>query len=234
MCGRFTRTTAPARFAEIAGAVLRDHLAPSYNIAPTQKALVVREHPESGEREMVALRWGLIPHWANDAKFGARTINARTDTVATKPAFRDAFKRHRCLVATDGWYEWRVAGKSKIPTYIRHVDAHGEPEPVFFGGLWSHWYDPAVEDAHALETFTVLTREASPALAHVHDRMPFVIAPAAWDAWLDRRLTDRTKVEALLEAALLERYLAYPVSTYVNSPRNDGEKCVEEVREQLS
>lgn len=220
------RTTPPERFAALVGATIRDVLPASYNIAPRQRALVVREDPETGERALVALRWGLVPHWAEDAKIGAHTINARVDTVAVKPAFRDAFRRHRCLVAADGWYEWRVQDETKIPTFIQHLDVRGEPAPFFFAGLWSRWYDPTCEDAPARETFTILTRDAAPSLGHIHARMPFVIAPAAWAAWLDRRLSDRTQAEALLEAAARDRYRAYAVGTYVNSPRHDGEACV--------
>ncbi|MBI2803117.1 MAG: SOS response-associated peptidase [Gammaproteobacteria bacterium] len=116
-------------------------------------------------------------------------INARSETVISKPAFRDSYKYRRCLVAADGWYEWKVTPAAKVPTFIHRITADGEIALFFFAGLWASWYDKGTPDAEPLETFTILTRDASPALAEVHDRMPVILPQGAYSAWLDRRVT---------------------------------------------
>ena len=149
MCGRFTRATEARQFTDlIEGLTFSDiRLSPRFNIAPTQQALVAREHPDTRVRELVPLRWGLVPHWSKDSKTGAKLINARSETVATNPSFRDSFKARRCLVATDGWYEWRTTPAGKVPMYIRRVTPDGESVPFFFAGLWASWHDKVTPEA---------------------------------------------------------------------------------------
>jgi putative SOS response-associated peptidase YedK len=232
MCGRFTRATEARAFTDlIPGLIYSDPaVSPRYNIAPTQQALIAREHPETRSRELVSLKWGLVPHWSKDAKGGAKMINARAETVASKPAFRDSFRYRRCLVAADGWYEWRVTAAGKTPIYIQRVTHDGEIAPFYFAGLWSSWRDKAVPDAVPLETFTILTREASPALTEVHDRMPVILPQEAFNAWLDHRVTASEIVNTLVADAVSEGFHFHAVSTRVNTPRNDDAACTAAAR----
>jgi putative SOS response-associated peptidase YedK len=179
MCGRYslssTKLTLEQRFAlSQAG-----ELGPRYNIAPTQAAVVIRQ-AEDGTRMLKAMRWGLVPQWAKDASSAAKLINARADSLADKPSFRGALRSQRCLVPMDGWFEWKREGKSKRPYYIHAADNR----PFAVAGLWEQWLNPAHE---LVETFTVITVEAAPVLAGIHDRMPAVLQPESWSTWLDPR-----------------------------------------------
>lgn len=191
---------------------------PRYNAAPTQRMPVVRVF--DGKRELVLLRWGLIPSWAKDPKIGNSLINARGETVHEKPAFRSAFKARRCLVPADGFYEWRkLSGGSKQPYRITMADS----SPFAFAGLWERW-DKGDEP---LETFTIITTTANVLVAPIHDRMPVILDPADYDAWLESQ--DTTIPMALLQPYPAKRMSAYPVSTRVNSPRNDDAAVIERV-----
>lgn len=187
---------------------------PRYNIAPSQDVLAVRLM--EGKRELYKLRWGLIPSWAKDAKIAYSTINARADTVATKPAFRSAYKKRRCLIPTDGYYEWLRVGKEKQP-YLYEVDGG---ELFAFAGLWESWNDPQGE---TVESFTIITTDANELAKKVHDRMPVIIDPDDYGEWL-----------ACEEIPLIpfppERMTCRPVSTYVNNARNEGPQCTEPVQ----
>jgi putative SOS response-associated peptidase YedK len=150
---------------------------PRYNVAPTQTVPIVKTKDAGWESALV--RWGLIPAWARDAKIGYRLINARADTVATKPSFRSAFKRRRCLVPADGFYEWQKAGKGKQPFYIHRKDE----EPFAFAGLWEAWENP--EDGKEIQSCSLVTTEANALMAPIHDRMPVILDSATCDRWLD-------------------------------------------------
>ena len=228
MCGRFTRATEAREFTDlIEGLTFSEiKLPPRFNIAPTQLALVAREHPDTRVRQLVPLKSGLVPHWSTDMKIGAKMINSRSETVATKPSFRDSFKARRCLVTADGWNEWKVTPVGKVPMFIYRVTTDGEIVPFFFAGLWASWRDQAIPDAEPLETFTILTRDASPALAQVHDRMPVILPQSAYGAWLDRSLTSSQEAAGLVCAAVTEGFHHYAVSTRVNTPKNDDASCV--------
>jgi putative SOS response-associated peptidase YedK len=200
-------------------------LAPDYNVAPTRDvhAVVARD----GHRRLGTLRWGLVPPWAKDRSIGSRLINARAETVRSKPAFRRAFERRRCLVPADGFYEWAVVPgqRAKQPWFIHRVDA----EPLALAGIWERWRDPADADAGPLFTCCIITTAASADVEAVHDRMPVVLAPRAWDAWLDPATEDLDGLAELLGPAptgLLERW---PVSTAVNNVRNQGPQLAEAV-----
>jgi putative SOS response-associated peptidase YedK len=184
-----------------------------------------REVP--AERQLRVVRWGLVPFWAKDAKIGSRMINARAETVGEKPAFRRAFAQRRCLLPADGYYEWQQQdGAPKQPIYITRADGR----PLAFAGLYELWRDPSVppDDADAwLWTTTVITTSAPDDLGHIHDRMPMVIDPASWGEWLDPANRDVSDLRSLLVPAVVSGLTTYPVSTAVNSVRNNGPELIE-------
>jgi putative SOS response-associated peptidase YedK len=205
--------------------------APRYNVAPTQSVPVVRLNHE-GKRAIVAMRWGLIPSWAKEAKIGSMMINARADTVAAKPAFRAAFKARHCLVLANGFYEWQAPasaekGAKKQPYRIVLGDA-ARARPFAFAGLWERWRDPAAgKDAPPLDTFTIITTNAAPAIAHIHERMPVMLTERdEFEAWLEAEKTPPAEAQKLLLPYAGPDLAAYAVSTKVNNARYDGADCV--------
>lgn len=190
----------------------------SYNLAPSQAAPIVREL-RGGPREAVLARWGLVPSWSNDPSKGVRPINARSETVTTSRLFRPALQNRRCVVPISGFYEWQRTGRVKVPHYIR-----GRGQDILpLAGLWERW--GAGPDI--LETFTVLTTEANTLMRPLHDRMPVILEPGSISRWLDPSVTDEADVASLLgpcDPALLE---AFPVSTWVNAPSHNDERCIE-------
>lgn len=194
---------------------------PRYNIAPGQHAPVVVL--EEGRKVLQAMQWGLVPSWAKDPAFGAKTINARAETVSEKPTFRKSFSRRRCLVLTDGFYEWRKEEGSgrKIP--MRFVMKDGEP--FAFAGLWDRWESP---DGEGLDSFTIVTTAANTFIEAFHHRMPVILSPDDGELWLDPE-TDPEMLLRLLVPCDPERLKAYDVSTLVNSPKNDIPECIQPV-----
>jgi putative SOS response-associated peptidase YedK len=223
MCGRYNlKATGPELLAafEIAyDAEKFIDLGPRYNIYPTQVVPAVRR--DSGERAACLLRWGLVPPWAKDLKYGGRTTIARADTVADLNSYRAAFKSRRCLIPATGWYEWQETVKPKQPFNIRRRD-----EGVLaFAGLWESWRgDPAQPP---VETFTIITTEAAPALSYIHHRMPVVLSPKDYDLWLDPRVSERDVLLPLLIPYAGDDLTGYPVPFTVNNPRNDVPECIE-------
>lgn len=221
MCGRFTLHT---NFAEIAAEfeiTTLPLLQPRYNIAPTQPVAALRWSEANREREFAWFRWGLVPSWADDLKIGNRMINARAETVADKPAFRAAFRRRRCVVLADGYYEWKKEGARKQPYYIRLREGQ-----VFgMAGLWECWHAP---DGSAVETCTVITTDANELTKSVHDRMPVLIDGQSAAEWLSTE-ADRAQLQSLLRPYSSLRMETYPVRTLVNSPAHDAPDCVERV-----
>lgn len=216
MCGRFVAAADPDGIARLFVVDERKDadVPPSWNVAPTDPVRAVVEHDH--KRLLVAFRWGLVPHWASDERKAATLINARVETVAEKAAFRDAFPRRRCLIPADGFYEWTTddAGR-KQPHLLYRPDG----TPLAFAGLWSVWHPPE-PDREPLRTCTIITTAAAGPAAELHDRMPLVLPPTAWDAWLDRDERDVPALEALLAEA--DAALVYhPVSPEVNTPRNN-------------
>ena len=194
-------------------------LEPRYNIAPTQDVAAIRAG-EEGARSFVMLHWGLVPKWAKERAIGNRMINARSETLAEKPSFRDAFRKRRCLVLADGWYEWQVAPGGKQPWFVRMKDAR----PFAFAGLWERWKDPA--NGAQLESCTIVTTDAAPSIKKIHERMPVVLAEADWDRWLDTAFSDTDMLSELLrpfDPKLLE---AWQVSREVNAPKNQGPELI--------
>jgi len=228
MCGRFTLSTPVAEMSRVFGFPELPNLAARYNIAPTQQIAAVRLLPDERRRGLVMLRWGLVPHWADDPSIGNRMINARAESVAEKPAFRTAFARRRCLIPADGFYEWQQhgvpKGGKKQPFRIRRKDG----QPFAFAGLWESWKGPKGGPPldQPLETATIITTEANGVLKPLHERMPVILDPADYDLWLDPE-APKEAAESLLRPCPDDWLEAYPVSTRVNSVRNEDPACVE-------
>jgi len=219
MCGRFTQQRPTAELSALFDAEpLVDDPGGHFNLAPTQEAAVVVEHDQ--RRAITAYRWGLIPSWAKDPKIASRLFNARAETVATSGAFRDSFRKRRCIVPADGFYEWRREGSSRQPFLIHRVDG----APLALAGLWSAWRDPVTEQVQ--RTFTILTTTPNELIATLHDRMPVILEPRDWDLWLDPTLTDVGELHGLLRPALSQALELYPVRPLVNSVRNDGPELI--------
>jgi putative SOS response-associated peptidase YedK len=221
MCGRFGLSATPEQLALLLDIAPGDipKMSPRYNIAPSTLTPIVRHNAEGGRR-VHPVRWGLVPSWAKALKIGHRMINARAETVAQKPAFRSAFKRRRCLVLTDGFYEWKPTPEGKQPHHFGLAD----DSPFALAGLWERWQPD--EDADPLDTFTIVTTEANPVVAPVHHRMPVILSPGDYDTWLDRD-TPPEVAHALLGPCPPDAMVRWPVSTLVNSPRNDDPRCRE-------
>jgi putative SOS response-associated peptidase YedK len=231
MCGRFVQASSPELLVERFGV---DELAapahePSYNVAPRANVYAVRDRAEdNGRRRYLSeLRWGLIPSWAKDAKIGDRMINARAESLADKPAYERAFRRHRCLVPAEGFYEWQRRGSRKQPMFIHRRDG----EPMAFAGLWAAWRDPQGDDPGGdwLRSCAIVTTNANDTVAPLHDRMPVVLEEREWDRWLDPDAADIDGLTRLLRPAADELLVAYAVGTAVNSADNDGPELVERV-----
>ena len=220
MCGRYRLTTKAEDLAARYRARMADdlHVAPSWNVAPGQDVLAVRLHPETQERFLDALHLGLIPHWAKDKQIGHRTINARSETVDKTPAFRQAFRRRRCLVCADGFYEWRRTDGHKVPHYFQLKGG----EPFAFAGLWENWQDP--HSGEWLRSCTILTTDANAVVKKVHDRLPVILPEAHHATWLSETPDgDLKAMPSPFNAGLME---AWEVSPRVNSPRNNGPQLV--------
>ena len=212
MCGRYAAFRSVDEVRRIFATVnAPPNFAPNWNMAPTRLAPVVRLHPPSGERHLDLLRWGLLPHWARDVKSVRQPINARAETAATAPMFRDAFARRRCLVPADAFYEWQAGNGAKMP----HAIARADGAPMALAGLWEGWRGP---EGEVVRSFTVLTTAACPALRALHERMPVVLEPADWPLWLGE---SGGNVAALLRPSAAV-FRTWPVSTLVNNVRNDG------------
>lgn len=212
MCGRYFQQRGPAEVARYFETVNpTPNLGTSWNRAPTQDGLVVRRHPETGARHLDVLRWGLVPRWAKDPAVGSRMINARSESLTERPAFRDAFARRRCIVTADGFYEWRTEGRAKQPFAVAMAD--GAPMPL--AGLWEGWRAP---DGTVLRTYTIVTTEANAKLAILHQRMPVILPREAWPLWLGEAEPDEA-APALLELMRPcppEWLAVWPVSPRVN------------------
>lgn len=221
MCGRFTLRAPAVRVKSEFGLEEVPSLEARYNIAPTQSVLAVRQIAD--EREAVMLKWGLIPSWAKDSSIGAKLINARSETVGEKPSFREAFKRRRCIIPADGFYEWQRTGGRKQPYYFSLKDGH-----MFgFAGLWEKWRTP---DGESLETCSILTTEANEVLSTVHDRMPVILHTESYELWLDDDARKQDLRRELLRPYPASGMTVYPVSTSINSPQHQGAELVKPIQ----
>ena len=221
MCGRYFLQRDPAGLRDYFGVPETNALpnfAPNWNMAPTQDGVVLRRNPETGDRQMDLLRWGLVPRWAKDAKGGARLMNARADGVAEKPSFRDAFAKRRCLVPADGFYEWlspkeaEGTARTKDPKQPSAV-ALASGEPMALAGIWEGWKDP---EGHWLRTYSIITTEANPKQAPLHHRMPVILPREAWPAWLGERETPVEELQELLRPCPPDWLACWPVSKRAN------------------
>jgi putative SOS response-associated peptidase YedK len=221
MCGRYTLTITPEMLRTLVNFETTPNLQPRYNIAPTQMAPVVRPAAGGGSPRIGMLRWGLIPSWSKDRSIASKLINARGETVAGKPSFRDAYRERRCLIPVDGFYEWRKEGEIKQPFRIGFKGG----KPFVFAGLWESWtVPPDQEDAgDIIETFTIVTTDANTKIAPIHHRMPVIVDPADFDAWLTGNADDAANV---IRAFPPDDMAFYRVSTRVNNVRNDDQYCI--------
>jgi putative SOS response-associated peptidase YedK len=223
MCGPYVRRSDKQRIAEhfrIDPTTLPD-LEPSYNIAPQTFQPIVRLNRDTGDREIVMMRWGLVPFWAKDAKIGYSTINAKAETIATAPAFREAFKSRRCLVPADVFYEWqKIDAKTKQPFAIGLKDG----SPYAFAGLWERWRDPKTREP--LETFTIITTDPNVLLESLHNRMPVILEPKDYDRWLTPGDPGQPPLD-LLRAFPADRMEAWKVDRQIGNVKNDRQSCIE-------
>ncbi len=224
MCGRYRLTAKERWLSEYFSIPAEDiEWAARWNIAPTEKVATIRQDREEPKRKFAKMRWGLIPYWAKDISIGAKTINAVSETPAEKPVFRDSMKRRRCLIPADGFYEWKRIGPKKKQAYNIGLKDDG----LFaFAGLWDRWKDEA---GNSIESCTILTTEANALLKDIHDRMPVILSPDDYDLWLDPGVTDPARVADLLKHFDARLMRVYPVSSTVNSVKNDNPECAEEV-----
>jgi putative SOS response-associated peptidase YedK len=218
MCGRFAQRSEPKRLAKEFKVAEVPQVEARYNVAPTQEILAVRELGDG--REMAFFKWGLVPSWAKDVSMGARLINARSETVQEKPSFREAFKKRRCIIPADGFYEWQRNGGKKQPFFFRMRDER----PFGFAGLWERWEGEA---GQLINSCTILTTEANEVLRPVHDRMPVILHPDDYELWLAGDNRERALLGELLKPYAAEEMVGYPVSSSINSPRNQGAKLIE-------
>lgn len=220
MCNRFTLRAPPSEVARLCNLPAIPTLVPRYNIAPTQSIAVVRTSPNDSTRSLDMLRWGLIPSWAKDPKIAYQTLNARGETAAEKPAFRSAFRRRRCLIPADGFFEWQTVGKKKLPYHYRLRDGAA----FAFAGLWEHWQP---SEGGPVESCTILTTEANPLVARLHNRMPVILPAPDYDDWLDPTNQDVEGLKLLLKPYSEELMEAVAMSTHVNNSRHDDPGCLE-------
>jgi len=222
MCGRFTLAVDPTDLMEtFPGFAVPDGWTPRYNIAPSQPVAVI---PNTEGHKIEFFRWGLIPSWAKDPKIGNRMINARAETLAEKPSFRVPYRRRRCLVLADGFYEWRkeAGSKKKTPMYVRLKSG----KPFAFAGLWESWRSP---DAQEVLSCTVITTAPNSLVEKIHNRMPVILEPEAYELWLDPAEQSPDRLGVWLKPYLDSQMMAFAVSTLVNSPQNDSPACIQPV-----
>lgn len=219
MCGRYRlsrrKQIVEEYFDTVSG---EEDWAPRYNIAPTQPIPVIRQNPKELRREMSLMRWGLVPSWAKDMSGSAMMINARSETAATKPAFRDPLTHRRCLIPADGFYEWKRTGKAKQP-YCFEVDGG---ELFAFAGLWNRWKDPS---GSWIKSCSILTTTPNAVTSSVHDRMPVIVHPDNYDLWLDPGFTDVASASEMLKPFDADAMRFYAVSSRVSNVANDDAEC---------
>jgi putative SOS response-associated peptidase YedK len=224
MCGRFTLTIDPMHLQQaFPWAVIPDDLPPRYNVAPSQPVAVI---PNTGENKLTMFKWGLIPSWSKDPSIGDRMINARSETLAEKPSFRNAYRRRRCLILSDGFYEWQQNPtlRTKQPVFIRFEDKR----PFAFAGLWEIWNSP---DGSEIRSCTIITTQPNSLLQPIHNRMPVILPPETYQEWLSREERLPDQLNHLLIPFPPEKMVAYPVSKMVNSPQVDSPDLIRPINE---
>ena len=226
MCGRVIQSSGPIRYAIVEGIDVRDSRVNNYparwNASPSQELFIIRRNHQTGEVSLDPLRWGLIPYWCQEPKGGRKPINAKCETVHKLPMFREAYRRRRCILPVDGFYEWKAlkGQKAKQPYAIAMKDG----KPFGIGGLWENWKDPV--SGEWIRTFAVVTTDANELVAEIHDRMPLILAPSDYARWL----SDEPDPRDLLRPFAAEPMRTWPISTWVNTPENDDPSLVEPIR----
>jgi putative SOS response-associated peptidase YedK len=227
MCGRYVSVSSPSLLASYFGAeeVRAADVEANYNVTPRAEVPIVAVSRDV--RVLDRVRWGLVPFWAKDISIGDKLINARSETVTEKPAYRRAFERRRCIIPADGFYEWRAVEnrKQRQPYFIRRLDG----EPLAFAGLWESWYDPAQDEPARLRSCAIVTTVANDELAPLHHRMPVVLPAPVWDSWLDPSERDVDALRRVCMPLPDGELRFHPVSLLVNKPDNNGPELVEEV-----
>lgn len=224
MCGRFVQATDPDLYADYFSILDPPSLEPRYNIAPTDPVAVVIG-AQDGSRRLQLMRWGLVPSWAKDPRVAARMFNARAETVAERPAFRAAFKRRRCLIPADGFYEWQSReGGPKQPWYIHGSGDH----PLALGGLWERWGKPGEGE---ILSCTIITTPAEGSVGRIHERMPLILPPAHFERWLEPSLQDGDTITRLLGHGTAANLRMHPVSPQINHATNDGPDLIRPLTE---
>lgn len=222
MCGRFTLTADPKKIKDaFPWLKVPAGIQPRFNIAPTQPVAAV---PNDGENRLDFFTWGLVPFWAKDPSIGSRMINARAETLAEKPAFRNAYRRRRCLILADGFYEWQQQGdgKGKIPIYIYMNSG----EPFAFGGLWENWQSP---DGSEILSCTIITTPPNELVSPIHNRMPLILPQSSYELWLEPGEVSPDRLDPLLKPFSAGQMKFHPVSRQVNNPANEDPSCIQEV-----
>ena len=234
MCGRFSQTHSGDTIAEVFQLSTVPDITPHYNVAPTQAVSIITQLHRTDERVHHQKRWGLIPKWAKDISIGSRLINARAETIAAKPSFRDAFQRRRCLVVADGFYEWQrspAQGSATSENGVSSPRSRGQTKQPFliqlasqslfaFAGLWERWQDP--ETHESIFSCTILTTQPNDLMVSIHHRMPVILPPAAYDTWLSPSFYNQGALESLLCPYEATAMTATPIGTAINNPRNDS------------
>ena len=222
MCGRYTLKAKGQTVADLFGLLEEPDLEPRYNVAPTQQIPVVLEDVSTNGRTLEMMHWGLIPSWAKDPSIGSRMINARAETVSEKPSYRSAFKRRRCLIVADGFYEWKKTADGKQPYYLRLESG----DPFGFAGLWESL---SMDGGEEMRSATIITTEPNGVAAEIHNRMPVILPPELYDTWLDPDNDDWEELLSMLAPYPAEEMETYPVSKRVNRPANDEPGVLEPV-----
>jgi len=227
MCGRFKLSASGAKIVQAFRIASHIDLLPRYNIAPGQDIATIRWQPETKERGLVMLRWGLVPAWAKEAKIGYSLINARAETLTEKPSFREAFRKRRCLIPADGFYEWRqVNAKRKQPYAITMKDSC-----IFaFAGLWEQWQDKVTGEI--IESCTVITTAPNEICAPIHDRMPVILAPQNYAAWLGEESATQDQLTSILKPYPADRMTTYPIAPQIGTAKNDSPLLAEPMADQ--
>jgi putative SOS response-associated peptidase YedK len=228
MCGRFVQYSPLQTIQQILDVgTVSFEVIPNYNVAPTQKIITVIKH--NNENKLEKLHWGLVPFWAKDISIGSRMINARAETVSQKPSFRNAFRKRRCLIPADGFYEWKGEKGNKQPYYVSIPSG----EPFSFAGLWETWTDKKTGEESVYKSCTIITTAASESIREIHHRMPVILDPKFHEKWLNADIQDPKALQVIINDGIIHNMSFYPVSKLVNSVKNNDPNCIKPVDENL-
>ena len=228
MCGRFVQYSPLQTIQQMLDVgTVSFEVIPNYNVAPTQKIITVIKH--NNENKLEKLHWGLVPFWAKDISIGSRMINARAETVSQKPSFRNAFRKRRCLIPADGFYEWKGEKGNKQPYYVSIPSG----EPFSFAGLWETWTDKETGEESVYKSCTIITTAASESIREIHHRMPAILDPEFHEKWLNTDIQDPKALQVIINDGIIHNMSFYPVSKLVNSVKNNDPNCIKPVDENL-